>query len=196
MRSWSTPADRTSRGHSASNWRSEGGWSSPVGSADQQRLVRVTRRSEADFDEEDLGSARFVPLIGAHGWAEDRGTDALVEPKPLAAMIHDAGEPLPDIDDPAFGAMFDRFADARIVLLGEASHGTLEFYCARAAITKRFISQHRSAAGSPLAFWTVAADRWPTLAVRLPVLAGGSFHSRFRGFSDAWFWALGPWIIS
>ncbi len=51
-------------------------------------------------------------------------------------------EPLPDIDDAAFGAMFDRFADARVVLLGEASHGTSQFYRARAAITRRLIEHH------------------------------------------------------
>ena len=52
----------------------------------------------------------------------------------LPELIADAAEPLPEIDDPAFGAMFDRFGEARVVLLGEASHGTSEFYRARAAI--------------------------------------------------------------
>jgi erythromycin esterase-like protein len=56
--------------------------------------------------------------------------------------ITDALEPLPDIDDPAFGSAFDRFADARVVLLGEASHGTSEFYQARAAITLRLVQEH------------------------------------------------------
>ena len=51
-------------------------------------------------------------------------------------------EPLPPLDDLGFGAMFDRFADARVVLLGEASHGTSEFYRARAAITRRLIEHH------------------------------------------------------
>jgi erythromycin esterase-like protein len=60
----------------------------------------------------------------------------------LPALIASAAEPLPDIDDPAFGAMFDRFADARVVLLGEASHGTSEFYQARAAISRRLIERH------------------------------------------------------
>lgn len=41
-----------------------------------------------------------------------------------------------------FGAMFDRFGDARIVLLGEATHGTSEFYAARAAITRHLIVHH------------------------------------------------------
>ena len=53
----------------------------------------------------------------------------------LPELIRRAAEPLPDLDDPAFGAMFDRFGDARVVLLGEASHGTSEFYRARAAIS-------------------------------------------------------------
>lgn len=35
-----------------------------------QRLVKVKRTGEADYEEEDLGIVRFVPLIGAHGWDE------------------------------------------------------------------------------------------------------------------------------
>ncbi len=60
----------------------------------------------------------------------------------VAGLIRDAAEPLPDIEDPAFGAMFDRYGDARVVLLGEASHGTSEFYRARAAISRRLIERH------------------------------------------------------
>ena len=60
----------------------------------------------------------------------------------LAALIHGSAEPLPDIDDDTFAAFFDRFADARVVLLGEASHGTSEFYRARAQISKRLIAHH------------------------------------------------------
>jgi erythromycin esterase-like protein len=60
----------------------------------------------------------------------------------LSARLRDAAEPLPSIDDEAFAAAFDRFADARVVLLGEASHGTSEFYRARAAITRRLVERH------------------------------------------------------
>ena len=60
----------------------------------------------------------------------------------LPRLIADAAEPLPDIDGPAFAAMFDRFGDARVVCLGEASHGTSEFYRARAAISRRLIERH------------------------------------------------------
>ncbi|MDR3506542.1 MAG: erythromycin esterase family protein [Caulobacteraceae bacterium] len=59
-----------------------------------------------------------------------------------SARLAAAAEPLPGIDDPAFAEAFDRYAGARVVLLGEASHGTGEFYRARAAITRRLIEHH------------------------------------------------------
>jgi Erythromycin esterase homolog len=37
----------------------------------------------------------------------------------------------------------DRIGDARLVLLGESSHGTHDFYELRAAVTKRLIETHR-----------------------------------------------------
>jgi erythromycin esterase-like protein len=61
----------------------------------------------------------------------------------LASLVRIRSEPLPALDQPeAFAAQFDRFADARIVLLGEATHGTAEFYQARAAITRRLVERH------------------------------------------------------
>ncbi|WP_312479514.1 erythromycin esterase family protein [Stutzerimonas nitrititolerans] len=72
----------------------------------------------------------------------------------ITAALREAAEPLPDIDSEAFGALFDRFGNARVVLIGEASHGTHEFYRARAAITRRLIEQH--------GFTIVAAEAdWP-----------------------------------
>jgi erythromycin esterase-like protein len=38
-----------------------------------------------------------------------------------------------------YDALMDRIGDARIVLIGEASHGTYEFYHERARITRRLI---------------------------------------------------------
>jgi erythromycin esterase-like protein len=75
-----------------------------------------------------------------------------------AELIARAAEPLPDLDDPAFGAMFDRFATARVVLLGEASHGTSEFYRARAAITRRLIEEHDFTIVAVEADWPDAAS--------------------------------------
>src|SRR3954469_19427896 len=60
----------------------------------------------------------------------------------LPQQIASAAEPLPDPDDPGFAALFDRFADAKVVLLGEASNGTSEFSKARAAIHPPLIERH------------------------------------------------------
>jgi erythromycin esterase-like protein len=80
-------------------------------------------------------------------------------PRPgLPARLREAIEPLPDIDDPAFAEAFDRYAECRVVLLGEASHGTSEFYRARAAITRRLVERH--------GFRIVAVEAdWPDAAV-------------------------------
>ncbi len=66
----------------------------------------------------------------------------LTELEALPRLIADAAEPLPDVDDRTFGEFFDRFGDARVVLLGEASHGTSEFYRARKAISQHLIENH------------------------------------------------------
>ena len=61
----------------------------------------------------------------------------------LTSIVRRAMIPLPAIEDEdAFAGQFDRFGDARVVLLGEASHGTAEFYRARAAISRRLIDRH------------------------------------------------------
>jgi protein-L-isoaspartate(D-aspartate) O-methyltransferase len=40
----------------------------PHGDASSQRLVRITRRDDDHYIEENLGEVRFVPLLGAEGW--------------------------------------------------------------------------------------------------------------------------------
>ena len=44
----------------------------PVGPTSDQRLLRVRRRSDRNFVEDDLGSVAFVPLIGEQGWSPRR----------------------------------------------------------------------------------------------------------------------------
>ncbi|MFC3069420.1 protein-L-isoaspartate(D-aspartate) O-methyltransferase [Phenylobacterium soli] len=143
----------------------------PVGEEPRlQRLKKLTRISQAEFREEDLGEVTFVPLIGEQGWGEDEQRRppeprSFRAPSPAASipkLIAHAAEPLPDLDDPAFGALFDRFAKAKVVLLGEASHGTSEFYRARAAITRRLIEHHGFKIVAVEADWPDAAhfDRY------------------------------------
>jgi protein-L-isoaspartate(D-aspartate) O-methyltransferase len=46
----------------------------PIGEpASVQRLVRATRRKDGTLEQSDLGSVRFVPLIGKEGWNDARG---------------------------------------------------------------------------------------------------------------------------
>jgi protein-L-isoaspartate(D-aspartate) O-methyltransferase len=139
----------------------------PVGGETMQSLLCVTRTGEDSWSEDNLGGVRFVPLIGAHGRWED-GNRAATTHKPareltLPQCVAEAAEPLPDPDESAnFGEWFDRFADRRVVLLGEASHGTHEFYSARAAITRRLVRDHGFTIVAVEADWPDAAaiDRY------------------------------------
>ena len=163
----------------------------PVGaSGEPQALLKVTRTGANAFEEENLGAVRFVPLIGAQGWAED-GTRSATTHVPgqsrgqsMSDLIAAAAEPLPSFDDPAFGAMFDRYGDRRVVLLGEASHGTAEFYQARAAITRRLIEQHGFTIVAVEADWPDAAaiDRYVRHRPK-----GGAPDTPFQRF-PTWMW--------
>jgi protein-L-isoaspartate(D-aspartate) O-methyltransferase len=137
----------------------------PVGETPgDQRLIKVTRTGAATFKEQDMGGVTFAPISGAHGWAEGAAPRpaeprSFRAPEPtLPEQIRVAAEPLPDLDDPQFAALFDRFATARVVLLGEASHGTSEFYRARTAITRRLIERHGFTIVAVEADWPDAAS--------------------------------------
>lgn len=162
-----------------------------------QELVKVVRDSHDRYHEEDLGPVTFVPLIGARGWSESptdaapvlarlwpRRPEAPARGPSARELLREAAESLPDLDDPAFGAMFDRFADGRVVLLGEATHGTSEFYRARAQITRRLIERHGFNIVAVEADWPDAAriDRY----VRHKALHVGSGPA-FRRFPQ-WMW--------
>ena len=153
----------------------------PVGEHGYQTLLRVTRTGEDSFEEEDFGAVAFVPLIGEQGWADperDKEPDkeahiderpsgfaaGLLRPEQRALTIHnrvsrlmaEAAEPFGDLHE--LCDLVERFADRKVVLLGEATHGTAEFYQARARITEMLIDRH--------GFNIVAAEAdWPDAAV-------------------------------
>jgi protein-L-isoaspartate(D-aspartate) O-methyltransferase len=120
----------------------------PVGSDPRaQELVRVTRVSETDYKTEDIADVRFVPLVGEEGWRPEAPD---TKPPPSAARpargdgtladeLVAAAQPFDAIDDVDLTALLQRIGDARVVLLGEATHGTSEFYRMRARITRALI---------------------------------------------------------
>ncbi len=133
----------------------------PVGARGLQTLVRVRRVGDDEFEEEDFGAVAFVPLIGAEGWPEPgRATEPDLDAEPsgfaagllkphqraltitnrLSRLMAEAAEPFGDLAELA--DLAERFADRRVVLLGEATHGTAEFYEARARITERLVDRH------------------------------------------------------
>ena len=141
----------------------------PVG-ADRglQELVRVTRRGEHQFQTEDLADVRFVPLVGAEGWKPDRREETPPTPRPplrrgrtgdleLARTIRSSCEKISGIESVDLTPLMQRIGDARVVLLGEATHGTAEFYLMRARITRELIER------KGFSFVAIEGD-WPDAA--------------------------------
>ena len=137
----------------------------PVGDAERvQRLRKITKTGEDTFEEESLGRVRFVPLVGEEGWAseESNGNDefnkSLDNPgrafDSLEELITYHAEPFLEIEVADIDPLIERIKDAKVVLMGEASHGTAEFYEMRARISKELITNH--------GFNIVAAEAdWP-----------------------------------
>jgi protein-L-isoaspartate(D-aspartate) O-methyltransferase len=135
----------------------------PIGPTPRlQKLVRVTRTGDDTYAREELGEVRFVPLVGAEGWGVTGTMTPLSRapasrPDVLAKLVREAAEPLADIETHSIDALLDRIGDARVVLLGEATHGTSEFYRMRARITRELILRR--------GFTVVAVEAdWPDAA--------------------------------
>lgn len=121
----------------------------PVGTDPRaQELVRLTRISEDEFETEDIADVRFVPLLGEEGWAEgpaprrpspaarERGSDRML----IDALAANA-EPFGSIDLVDLQPLLRRIGNARLVLIGEATHGTSEFYRMREKVTRALITE-------------------------------------------------------
>jgi len=144
----------------------------PVGDQPRsQELVRMTRTGEHEFVRESLGTVSFVPLIGTEGWSAD-GTPVAPRrmPKPLriressrdalAAVVARCAEPIADLERSPIDALVGRLAHAKVVLIGESTHGTSEFYRFRARLTRELILRHGFNAVAIEADWpdTAAVD--------------------------------------
>ena len=120
----------------------------PIGEdPSEQQLIRVRKNADGSTRREDLGAVRFVPLIGAQGWTEKGERPVLTapgrvsSPRQVAALLRETAEPFEEVESAALGPLLERIGDCRLVLLGEATHGTAEFYRLRARITRELIEQ-------------------------------------------------------
>ena len=80
---------------------------------------------------------------------------------PLRTTLRDAAHPITGSADD-YDLLLELIGDAQVVLLGEASHGTHEFYHERARITRRLIEEEGFAAVAVEADWPDAyrVNRW------------------------------------
>ena len=102
----------------------------------------------------------------------------------VAQAIGEVAEPLPAVTDPEFARFVDRYADAKVVLLGEASHGTSEFYRARTAITERLVREHGFTVVGLEADWPDAARMDAYVRAREPLPTPDTPFPRF----PVWMW--------
>lgn len=112
----------------------------------------------------------------------------------LQELFNDAIEPLPPIHDKNFAPHFDSFAGRQVVLLGDGSHGTSEFYRARAEITKHLIKTHGYTMVAVEADWpdAEAIDRYVRMRPGPRANIGGvaqkqEKHEPFKRF-PTWMW--------
>ncbi|HYD52470.1 MAG TPA: erythromycin esterase family protein [Gemmatimonadaceae bacterium] len=101
------------------------------------------------------------------------------------SQLRSLARPFGDADD--LDVLVAEAARARIVCIGEASHGTHEFYDVRAAITRRLIAEHGFAAVAVEADWPDAdrVNRWVRCRGR-----DGSADDALTGFRrfPQWMW--------
>ncbi len=97
-------------------------------------LVRVTRVSTHDWRHDDVADVR-LPRAAAPQGAPPRDGGL------IAALARHA-EPFTDIETVDLEPLLRRIGDAHLVLIGEASHGSAEFYRMRQRITQALI-EHR-----------------------------------------------------
>jgi len=104
--------------------------------------------------------------------------------KTVAALSLAAEDLPPPEHAESFGAAFSRFGSADLVLLGEATHGTSEFYRARAAISRHLIRNHGFNIVAVEADWPDAQriDRY--IRHRSPETSRSAAFSRF----PSWMW--------
>ena len=141
----------------------------PIGPDESRQVLTRIVREPSGFREEPLTDVRFVPLVGEQGWraaSSERPITGRGRRASVATLIREAAEPLSEVDAPsrAIDALLERVGDAQVVLLGESTHGTSEFYRLRALITRELIERKGFSFIAVEAVWPDAA--WLDALVR------------------------------
>ncbi|MFW5329614.1 erythromycin esterase family protein [Hydrogenophaga sp. ZJX-1] len=160
-------------------------------------LVRVTRLPGNQFrveDMVDIGTELVLgeaPHVGAHagaiwrmpaGAGKGRGTAAA--DTALAGQVAAAAEGFDSVDSADLEPLLQRMGDARVVLLGEATHGTSEFYRMRERITRELITR------KGFSFVAIEGD-WPdAVQIDRHVRRQSTSEEAWSGFArfPAWMW--------
>src|SRR5687767_15931676 len=100
--------------------------------------------------------------------------------KPLAEHVRDCAVPLIGSAE-EYDPLLERVGEARFVLLGEATHGTHEFYEMRARITERLVRERGFRAVAVEADWPDAfrVNRFVRGLVRGPAIESLAGFRRF-----------------
>ena len=173
----------------------------PVGEGmGSQDLILFQKEEDQSLTERNLGAVRFVPLIGTV--AEDPGGETPSGDNPghrssqAPFRTGDAPSALDrlrrhaeafdgDVEEVELSRALNRMAGHTVLLLGEASHGTSEFYRIRARLTRELITR------GEIDFVAVEAD-WPDAAVLDRWVRGvereGPSLAPFQRF-PRWMWA-------
>ena len=102
----------------------------------------------------------------------------------LSELVRESAEPFTSVDSADLGPLLERVGDCSVVLLGEATHGTSEFYRMRDRITRALITERGFTAVAVEADWPDAAriDRF----IRSRTTEGAKFEA-FSRF-PTWMW--------
>lgn len=152
-----------------------------------RELIRLTRTGPDLYAIEDIADVRIAPLdrdAVRFRTREERQPPAGSADARLAEAIAGACERFEAVESAELAPLLDRIGDARVVLLGEATHGSSEFYRMRERISRELIE------GKHFDFIAIEAD-WPDAArIDRYVRHAGHRPSRWSAFArfPAWMW--------
>lgn len=179
----------------AQGWREEGGGfapppQAPVAGVGGPPGEPVTENPAAEAARAAETAAGVRPILGELALSGPPPEVVLVRQRPArpvaeaAKLIREEAEPFDDLETAGLDALLDRIGNSRVVLLGEATHGTSEFYRFRARVTRELILRKGFDVVAVEADWPDAAQIDRYVRGRQAPPAEGPTFSRF----PTWMW--------